>query len=606
MPQAFDALNPPFDRLSHQQLEDLRAVLDIGYFRPNEVIIEKGKPSDFLHVVIKGTVEEHDDDELEAVLGPKESFDARALVHGAAGARFVAAEETLCYLAPKQAILDLIRANPGFAAFFYSEISHKLASAIRIREAESVDSVLRARVRDASLHPAVFIDGADTIAVAGATMRDRDVNALFVRDGGRIGVVTSGNLSKAVVLDRAPLDSPMRNHCRFDVVAVDLDGFVFEALIAMTRHNKRRLAVRSNGEYVGFLEDIDILGLVAGNSQLIPGRIDRARTIEDLAEPAADIQRQVERLDRQEVEVEAIAEITSDLNRRLLNKLFELTAPPSIRAAGCLVVMGSEGRGEQTVRTDQDNGLLLTEPVPEDDLQAFRDTFSGALERFGFPPCPGNVMVRNPQWSQPIDDFIRQIKSWVMTPDEDSAMNLGIFFDAVPVAGRVELVARAKTALIETMHGESTYLARFARAIDLFEGASAGMFTSIMASVGVASGTIHIKKSGTFPIVHGIRTLAIDYGLQETPTVKRIEALVRQEVLGDELGRELISALSYFMHLRTRSQLRAIKTGNRETEAIVRIGELTTRDRDLLRDALRVVKQFREVVRNRYHLSLFS
>jgi CBS domain-containing protein len=126
-----------------------------------------------------------------------------------------------------------------------------------------------------------------------------------------------------------------------------------------------------------------------------------------------------------------------------------------------------------------------------------------------------------------------------------------------------------------------------------------------MASVGVASGTIHIKKSGTFPIVHGIRTLAIDYGLQETPTAKRIEALMRQDVIGAELGRDLISSLSYFMHLRTRSQLRAIKTGARETEAIVRIGELSTRDRDLLRDALRVVKQFREVIRNRYHLSLF-
>ena len=184
-------------------------------------------------------------------------------------------------------------------------------------------------------------------------------------------------------------------------------------------------------------------------------------------------------------------------------------------------------------------------------------------------------------------------------------MNLGIFFDAVAVAGRVELVGRAKTALIDMLRGESAYLARFARAIDLFEGASAGMFTSLMASVGVASGLIHIKKSGTFPIVHGIRTLAIDYGLQETPTVKRVEGLVRRGILGEGLGRDLVSALSFFMLLRMRSQIRAIKTGAYEMEAIVRIGELSTRDRDLLRDALRVVKQFREVIRNRYHLSLF-
>src|SRR5262245_7778493 len=606
MPQAFDGHNPPFDRLTHLEVEELRAALDIGYFRPGEAVIEKGKPSEQLHVVIKGMVEERDGDELEAVLGPKESFDARALVHGAAGGSFIAAEETLCYLAPKQLILDLIRRNAGFAAFFYSEISRKLASFISLRETEGVDSVLRARVRDARLHPAVFIDGTTSIATAGAIMRDRDTNALYVRDREQCGVITGMNLSKAVVLDRRPLDTRVTELCHFDVVAVDLDDFLFEALIKMTRHNKRRLAVRSNGEYVGMLEDIDILGLVAGNSQLIPGRIDRAHSADDLAVAASDIQAQVERLDRQGVKVEVIAEITSDLNRRLLKKLFELTASPKIRAAGCLMVMGSEGRGEQTVRTDQDNGLLLAEPIPADELQAFRETFSGALQRFGFPPCPGNVMVSNPQWSQPIDDFIRQIKTWVMTPDEASAMNLGIFFDAVAVAGRAELVTRAKTALIDMMHGESAYLARFARAIDLFEGASAGMLTSIMASVGVASGAIHIKKSGTFPIVHGIRTLAIDHGLPEVPTAKRIEGLVRQGVLGAELGSELASALSYFMHLRTRSQLRAIKAGAPETEAIVRIGDLSTRDRDLLRDALRVVKRFREVIRNRYHLGLFS
>ena len=168
-------------------------------------------------------------------------------------------------------------------------------------------------------------------------------------------------------------------------MAVDRDDFVFEALIKMTRHNKRRLAVRANGEYIGMLEDIDILGLVAGNSQLIPGRIDRAHSIDDLAGAANDIQAQVERLDRQGVKVEVIAEITSDLNRRLLNRLFELTASPSIRAEGCLMVMGSEGRGEQTVRTDQDNGLLLARAVPEDELQAFRERFSGALERFRLP-----------------------------------------------------------------------------------------------------------------------------------------------------------------------------------------------------------------------------
>jgi CBS domain-containing protein len=267
--------------------------------------------------------------------------------------------------------------------------------------------------------------------------------------------------------------------------------------------------------------------------------------------------------------------------------------------------MGSEGRGEQTVRTDQDNGLLLAQPVPEADLQTFRDDFTAALESFGFPPCPGDVMVRNPRWSQPIDDFLRQIEGWVRASDEDGPMNLGIFFDAVSVTGHHELLDRAKTEMIELMRGETAHLARFARAIDLFGGASAGVLTSIMASVGVGSDEIDVKKTGTFPIVHGVRTLAIDQGIREVSTGRRIEVLAEAGLFGADLGRELTSALGYFMEIRLRSQLAAMATGRRERESIVKLGELTTRDRDLLRDALRVVKRFREIVRNRYHLSVF-
>ena len=172
-------------------------------------------------------------------------------------------------------------------------------------------------------------------------------------------------------------------------VSVDADDFIFEALLTMTRHNKRRLAIKANGAFVGILEDIDILGLVAGNSQLIPGRIDRAHGVDELAAAATDIQNQVERLERQGLKVEVIAEITSDLNRRLFARLFELIAPPSMREAGCLMVMGSEGRGEQTVRTDQDNGAPACLPGPtRASCSAFARTSPTRSSASAFPPAP--------------------------------------------------------------------------------------------------------------------------------------------------------------------------------------------------------------------------
>jgi CBS domain-containing protein len=373
----------------------------------------------------------------------------------------------------------------------------------------------------------------------------------------------------------------------------------------MTRHKKRRIAIRSEGGLCGVLEDIDILELFAGNSQLIPGRIDRAKTVADLTACASDIQGQVQRLHEQGVKVEVIAEITSDLNRDLISKIFELTAPPSVKEQGCLLVMGSEGRSEQTVRTDQDNGLLLAAEVPEKELILFRQTFTESLEVCGFPPCPGNVMVRNPLWSQPIDGFLKQLKTWILTGDGDAAMDLGIFCDAVAIAGRSDILRRAKTAFMVMMRGESAYLAHFANLIDLFASSDIGPFGNLMVSVGVRSDAIDIKKTGTFPIVHGIRALAIERGIVETPTTARIKALAPARIFDKDFADDLISALHVFMELRMRSQLKARRVGNLAVESIVRMHELSSGDRDILRNAIRVGREFRERVRHHFNLGYF-
>jgi CBS domain-containing protein len=601
----FDALNPPFDRLTHAETETLRGVVDIGYFAPGAVIVERGKSSEFLHVIIKGEVAEKIGDETESLLRAKDTFDSEAVVHGSASASFVAEEETLCYLVPRASILELVQKNLSFAAFFYSELSRRLDAFAQSRNPSGLESVLRLRVKDARCQEPVFADGGSTIEEAGHMMREHSIVTLFVRDAGRIGIVSWTDLGAAAILNRLPLETPVREISHFDIVAVEPDDFLFEALIAMTRHKKRRLAIRSGDNYTGVLKDIDILELFAGNSQLIPGRIDRAKSVADLAPCAADIQEQVQRLHEQGVKVDVIAEITSDLNRNLMSKLFELTAPPSIRENGCLFVMGSEARAEQTVRTDQDNGLLLAAPVPEADLAQFRKAFTASLEECGFPPCPGNVMVRNPIWSQPVDGLIRQLRTWIIGGGNESAMNLGIFCDSVAIAGQADLLLRARTAFMDMMRGERAYLAFFANFIDQFASADMGAFANLMVSVGARSDAVHIKKVGTFPIVHGARTLAIEKGILETRTVDRIRAIAETRIFNNDFAENLISALHVFMELRLRSQTKARRLGNFAGESIVHMNEMSAADRDILRNAIRVVREFREIVRHRFNLGYF-
>jgi CBS domain-containing protein len=600
VPNVFDASNPPFDRLTSLEAEKLRAALDVAYFRPGETIIAQHTPANALFVVIKGTIEERDGSDLVALLGPKDSFDSRALVHGKSGHAFLAREETLCYVAPKGVTLGLIQSNPRFASFFYREISRKLDEHARDEEERRFGSLMRARVSELFLHPPAFIDAGDSIEAAGHLMREIDSNTLLVRDGERTGIITGMNLSKAVVLRRLAIETRVRDLAHFDVVTLRPDDFVSSALLLMTKRNKRRVAVHDGERYVGILEDIDLLGFLAGSAQVIAGRIDRASSEDDLAIAAREITAQIRTLRRQGVKVEVIGEVVSDLNGRLLSRLFEMVAPSEIRTSACLVVMGSEGRGEQIVRTDQDNGLILAGPVDKATLDAFRADFSGALEGFGFPPCPGNVMVRNPVWSKPISDYLADFRRWVALPDEAAHMNVAIFYDARAVAGDAQLLTRAKSALIDLIRGEQAYLAHFARAVDAF-AIPIGLFNKLITSEGMGD-ALDLKKGGIFPIVHGVRSLAIEHGLTETATDKRIARLCDIGILQAEFGRELSKTFQFLLMLRLDGQL-AASAGASGT--LVRPSSLSSMERDLLREAFQVVKQFRELIRHHFKFGMF-
>ena len=215
------------------------------------------------------------------------------------------------------------------------------------------------------LHPAEFIDATKTIADAGARMQTVNCYALFVRAAETVGILTRTDLLNATILDRRSIDSPVGPLAHSPIVSVTPDDFLSTALLKMTKHNKRRVAVaerrrirrRARGHRSSELP----------RRQFATGRraasIARA-SVADLARAAQNIDPQIRTLRRQGVKIDVVCEIVSDLNRHLHAKLFSLVAPKSIRECGCLIVMGSEGRGEQTFRTDQDNGLILAKPVP--------------------------------------------------------------------------------------------------------------------------------------------------------------------------------------------------------------------------------------------------
>jgi CBS domain-containing protein len=265
--------------------------------------------------------------------------------------------------------------------------------------------------------------------------------------------------------------------------------------------------------------------------------------------------------------------------------------------------MGSEGRGEQLLKTDQDNGLILRDgyqPPPQLDLLCVR--FSDALKSFGYPVCPGGIMVSNPAWRGDVTSFSRTTRQWLLQPTEEGLMNLAIFMDAHTVCGDASLLQQVQNALMQLATDNDATLARFASAIDAFSSSS-GWWNRLLGLD--TQEHLNLKKEGIFPLVHGVRSLAFAHHITATSTEARIHALVGQGHLAADMGADLSDSLHFFMGLKLKAGLLELDT-DKPVSGTVDVAHLSSLDRDLLKDTLGVVKRFRTLLRQRFRLDVVS
>jgi CBS domain-containing protein len=457
-----------------------------------------------------------------------------------------------------------------------------------------------ARVRDAFLRKPHYVDGAADLVSVCRDLSQRGLTQALVRDRAadgaeRIGIFTTTDLRDALLHPCPPPQLSVREVARFGLVSVPAEADLFEALWLMVKHRVHRLVVTgADGAVVGVLGQLDLVSLVANHSHMAALQIDEASTLAGLREAARRIDALVALLHGGGVRVERIASVVSELNGRLLARLWQLLAPPELLARSCLLVLGSEGRGEQILKTDQDNALILADglALPEAELAAVARRVSDALQQLGWPPCPGDVMITNPLWRQPLAGWLRTLQGWVRgDAGPDGPMHLAMFADAAAVAGDAALLRAARAPLVPLVQGHDTWLARFAAAADQF--AEPGNWLTRLTQR-AADEPIDLKKLGTFPIVHGARALALQAGIAETGTAARLAALAANGGLDAAFARDLTDALHHFMALRLARGL-AGETGP------VPPAQLPTLDREALHDALAIVRRFRAHLRQHFH-----
>ncbi|GGY24148.1 putative nucleotidyltransferase substrate binding domain-containing protein [Paludibacterium paludis] len=600
---AFELSHPPFDMLSFPEREALAAAADIFYFADDEEILAPGREVDTLYVVVKGKVREMAGDEVVAMYRQHDTFDARAMVAGSALHRYVVHEEVLALGLPKRDVLALTGSNPAFGAFFFDNVANKLGALARRTGSRELQTMLAASVSDVAMGKPVWVEAGDSVIAVAAAMKRHKVKSVLVRGLSGTGIFTTSDF-RDVIIDGIPSGTPVGDLCRYDLITVEDSDFLFNALLTMTRRNIQRLVVTRSGSVSGVLEQVDLLSYFSNHSHLISQVLDRAESLDDLAHSSRQIGRLVGILSSQGVKAPQLARLVETLNAKLFERTWRLIADPALYNNSCLLVMGSEGRGEQILKTDQDNALILGEDADPVEAERAAATFSETLAAYGYPPCPGGIMVCNPQWRLGEDDFARRIAHWTGQPDGESLMNLAIFVDAQAIAGDDRLFVRLRERLAARLADDDAFYARFARAIEQFD-TPLGLFAHLVTRERDGKSQLDLKKGGIFPVVHGLRALALEQGLPETNSFERLSRLVEAGRLDREFGNDLSEALSFMMGLKLTCGLAAQEAGG-QAGNLVEPETLSSLERDLLKEALSVVKRFKGLLRHHFRLGGFA
>ena len=599
----FDLTHPPFDLLTLAEATALSASADILFFGNDQEILPTGGMVDSLYLVMKGLVREMSGEDVVGMYREHETFDCRSLATGKTIHRFVAHEEALLCVFPRQDVLTLTEKNLAFGAYFFASVSDKFGQLAQKRDRREWQSLFTATISDAGFRPPIFIDADATLADAARLMKEKRRRSIFVRDGERTGIFTTSDFRDIVANDVSG-QTPLKERTQFSLLSCEKSDHLFNALLLMTQRNIRHIVITENGDPVGVLSQAGLLSFFSNHSLSIAQQLERTATIDDLVRVTQDMEAMVTTLAMQGIKMPQLARLVQALNGQLMTRLWQMVASPEVFAGSALLAMGSEGRGEQILKTDQDNALILAEGLDEKEVARAADNFTEQMIRLGFPSCRGGIMVNQVLWRNTVQGWSRILQDWARQSQGDALMNLAIFLDAETVTGPTSWLTKCRDALHAGLRDDATWLPRFALPIEQFpnqrvEGGFWWQMLNREKSVG-----LDIKKAAIFPIVHGVRVLALEAGIRATNTFDRIEALASKIILEKTLANDLAESLAFLMRLRLEAGLEALRE-KKNISNDINTASLSTLDKDLLKDALLVTKRFKQMIQQRYHLDRF-
>jgi CBS domain-containing protein len=430
--------------------------------------------------------------------------------------------------------------------------------------------------------------------------------------GDPVGIVTDRDLRRKVVAEgRDPATTPVSAIMSTPLVTLRPTAFAFEAVLEMTRHRIRHVVLVEEGRLVGVVSSRDFLVLQTTHPVTLAREITRATSLDSLADLGGRVTALVRRLVDEGGRAYDIGQIVAELNDRIVVRVLGLSAG-ALEAAGeeappvryGWLVFGSEARREQTLRTDQDNGLVYEDPPAHlaprtaEYYAKLADAAIQGLVHVGFPRCPGNAMASNPTWCQPTSVWEDYFRRWMGSAGPAHVLEACIYFDIRPLDGAPEVATRL-LGVVREAPKHRAFLGYLAR--DVVERRlPLTIFGNVAVHrAGPHRGAVDLKGAGGLQLVGAGRLYDLALALGQTNTIDRFRAAAARGVLKESEAREIADAHQHLMRLRLVHQLDSLARGETPDNYIIP-SRLSRADAALVREAFKTVAGVQSEIRDRF------
>jgi len=594
----------PFSAMPEADLMWLVERLSVAYFAQGAALLEPTDAApEALLIVKQGTVQgETAQGQTVLQLATGEMFPLGALLaeRGAAN-RYVAASDVFCFSLPRADFHALLGRSVAFNDFCTRRIASLLEQSQRAVQSEYAlaqddESRFSRPLRTLIQREPVWVSPDTPLQQALAMMDAARVGSVMVcsADAQPVGILTLKDVLKRVTLAQVPLSTPVSAVMTASLATLDADAPASDALLLMAQQGIHHVPLLSQGRLAGVVSEKDVFALRRLSMEGISRAMARAESVEQLPVLARDIGELAHSLLAQGMDAENLTAIISSLNDRLTLRLIDLESRtldlPEVR--WCWLALGSEGRMEQTLSTDQDNALIFDAAgeAEVETLLAFARRVNERLDACGFPLCKGGIMASNPKWCLSARDWQGVFANWIDHGDPEALLHASIFFDFRPLAGDASFALDLRSWLTRAVQKNPRFLRQMAGNA-LRNRPPLGVVRDFVLSDDAAHPhTLDLKLNGTTPFVDAARIMGLAAGVPQTNTAKRLREAGHALSIPDAELADWNSAFHFLQLLRLRhqhgQQRRGIAPDNHLDP-----DSLNQLDRRILREAFRQARK---------------